>query len=416
MSFVIAKQPAFDKDNKIVAFEVYLRKKDRMYEYPKEVPYNRAAFIILEIISEHGLEKIGEGKRVIINLSIDSLINKTLSTLDPNKLIIELLPPQVHVGSVVLQNAAKVMDAMIKTGALFSVSWDLLHSTSLYQDIYNKAHFISVDINKLDNETILKSRSDNKKLIITRIETQKEYEKALKVGTLFEGNFLGKPIILKEFQIAPYLKSTLLKLMAIIHTVQSTKEVANIVSSDVGMSAKLLRVVNSAYFSPITEIKSIEQACAMLGLKNLKNFLMVFAMNDYMSVENPQLWKRSLIRAILAESLASLYSPNDADKAYLIGMFSLIDEILDMDKISFLKDINVSRDIIDGFTGANKILRLILDVTTILEENADSILSSEDTTSHKYLEHAEKQIGIDKAKLKSLLKNAVDKAELVLKL
>ena len=416
MSFVIAKQPAFDKDNKIVAFEVYLRKKDRMYEYPKEVPYNRAAFIILEIISEHGLEKIGEGKRVIINLSIDSLINKTLSTLDPNKLIIELLPPQVHVGSVVLQNAAKVMDAMIKTGALFSVSQDLLHSTSLYQDIYNKAHFISVDINKLDNETILKSRSDNKKLIITRIETQKEYEKALKVGTLFEGNFLGKPIILKEFQIAPYLKSTLLKLMAIIHTVQSTKEVANIVSSDVGMSAKLLRVVNSAYFSPITEIKSIEQACAMLGLKNLKNFLMVFAMNDYMSVENPQLWKRSLIRAILAESLASLYSPNDADKAYLIGMFSLIDEILDMDKISFLKDINVSRDIIDGFTGANKILRLILDVTTILEENADSILSSEDTTSHKYLEHAEKQIGIDKAKLKSLLKNAVDKAELVLKL
>ena len=35
-----------------VAFEVFLRKKDNFYEYPKEVPYSRATYIIIEIILE----------------------------------------------------------------------------------------------------------------------------------------------------------------------------------------------------------------------------------------------------------------------------------------------------------------------------------------------------------------------------
>jgi len=60
---MITKQPVFDRKNNIVAYEVYLRKKSNMKEYPKEVPYNRATFIILEIISEYGLERIGEGKK-----------------------------------------------------------------------------------------------------------------------------------------------------------------------------------------------------------------------------------------------------------------------------------------------------------------------------------------------------------------
>jgi len=52
MSFLIAKQPIFDREGRRFAFEVFLRKKDNFYEYPKEVPYSRATYIIIEIILE----------------------------------------------------------------------------------------------------------------------------------------------------------------------------------------------------------------------------------------------------------------------------------------------------------------------------------------------------------------------------
>ncbi len=415
MSFVIAKQPVFNKKGQITAFEVYLRKKDNMYEYPKDVPYSRATFIILEIISEHGLERVGEGKRVIINLSVDSLLNKAISVLDPNKLILELIPPQISIGKVIYQNALRAMDHMMSSGALFSVTQELLQSGS-YTDFYQRAGFLTVSVKKLSKDLVAKALADKKGLIITHIETEDEYKSALEVGVLFEGNYLGTPIILKEFQIAPYLKSTLLRLMAVIHTAQSTKEIAQIVSSDAGMSAKLLRLVNSAYFSPITEIKSIEQACSMLGLKNLKNFLMVFAMNDYMSVENPQLWKKSLIRAILAENIANAAHPKEANNAYLLGLFSLVDRILDVDKISFLKEVHVAHEIIDGFTGKNPTLRSILDTAVFLEEKSSEILSSEDAYTHPYLENVERQMGIDRSQLLYFLKDAMEKADYLLKL
>lgn len=30
-----------------------------MYEYPKEVPYSRATYIVIEIILEQGIERVG---------------------------------------------------------------------------------------------------------------------------------------------------------------------------------------------------------------------------------------------------------------------------------------------------------------------------------------------------------------------
>lgn len=416
MSFVIAKQPVFDKKGHLVAFEVYLRKKSNMKEYPKEVPFNRATFIILEIISEYGLERVGEGKRIILNVSVDSLMNKSLTLLEPSKLIIEIIAPQISVGQIVYQNILKVMDKMTSDGARFSISEELIQD-SFYQEMYKKSHFITTSVRRLSKELELKSRVDNKGLIITQIETEDEYKKCLQVGAFFEGNFLGAPIIQKEIFMTQYLKTTLLRLLAIIYTAESTKEIANVISADVGMSAKILRLVNSAYFSSVREITDIEQACAMLGLKNLRNFLIVFSINDYVTIEDPNLWKRSLVRAILAERIANLlYSPDLSSKAYTMGLFSLIDQIVGEDKVSFLKEVNVSQDIIDGFTGKNLVLSAILDKAIILEEASNEILSSDNPYLSPIVDDLENQLQIDRYYIVDLVKDAVERADHILKL
>jgi EAL and modified HD-GYP domain-containing signal transduction protein len=415
MSFLIAKQPIFDKEGRIVAYEVYLRKKDNMLEYPKEVPYNRSAYIIVEILTEHGIDRVSEGKKVMLNVSVDSLLNKAFENLPPEKLIFELLKPQIQVGEVILGQALKSMSRFKEAGALFASYYELLEDER-YQKFVEESFLISVDFPHLKDKRIEQLKAKGKKVIVTKIETKEQYEKALKVGDFFEGNYLESPYILKEFEIAPYLKTTLLRLMSLVHSAQSTKEIAGFISYDVGLTAKLLRFVNSAYFSPIQEIKSVEQACSMLGLKNLKNFIFLLAMNDYISVENSNLWKKSLVRALLAKSIAERIAPKLGDAAYLVGLFSLIDEILDVDKISFLKDIHMDKLIIDGYTGENKELRQILDIVSQLEERYSEILSSEDIFNAPLLVKIEELTGIYRSDLFRMLKDAHEKVDYIFNL
>ncbi|SHK37398.1 EAL and HDOD domain-containing protein [Thermocrinis minervae] len=409
MSFLIAKQPVFDKKGSVVAFEVYLRKKENINEYPKEVPYNRATFIIVELLFEYGFARIGEGKKVIINVALDSIINKTLSSLDYQHLIIDILEPQVFVGDVVYKQTIKVINNMKEQGVLF-ISSPWVFKEDRYKELANLVDILSMSVKYIDENVLHFSKANNKRVLITMIESEDEYKKAKEIkADFFQGNYLDRPYVIKEFHTAPYLKSTLLKLLAMVHTAQSTKEIAQVIATDVGMSAKILRLVNSAYFSPVSEIKSIEQACAMLGLKNLKNLLLVLSINDYMSIENPELWRKSLIRAIIASELTGMIAPNYYSEAYLMGLFSLIDQILGVDKIDFLKEVKVDHAIIDGFTGKNTLLKNLLYAATLLEEKMYDLKGYE-------LEELERLLGIPVERLIDIARDAENKADYLLKL
>jgi len=415
MSFLIAKQPIFDKEGRIVAYEVYLRKKGNVLEYPKEVPYNRSAYIIVEILAEYGIDRVGEGKKVMLNVSVDALLNKAFENLPMEKLIFELLKPQIQVGGVTITQTLKSMSRFKEAGALFASHYELLEDER-YQQFVEGSFFVSVDFPSLNDRRIEQLKAKGKKIIVTKIETKEQYEEALKVGDFFEGNYLESPYILKEFELAPYLKTTLLRLMSVVYSAQSTKEIAEFISYDVGLTAKLLRFVNSAYFSPIQEIKSVEQACSMLGLKNLRNFVFLLAMNDYISVENPKLWKRSLVRALLAKSIAERIAPGLKDTAYLVGLFSLIDEILGVDKISFLRELNLDKLIIDAYTGENERLKQILDIVSQLEERYSEILKSEDVFNAPLLLKIEELTGIYRSDLFQMLKDAYEKVDYIFNL
>jgi EAL and modified HD-GYP domain-containing signal transduction protein len=415
MSFLIAKQPIFDKEGRIVAYEVYLRKKGNLLEYPKEVPYNRSAYIMLQILAEHGVDRVGEGKKVMLNVSVDALLNKAFENLPMEKLIFELLKPQIQVGGVTIAQTLKSMSKFKEAGALFASHYELLEDER-YQQFVEGSFFVSVDFPRLNDRRIEQLKAKGKKIIVTKIETKEQYEEALKVGDFFEGNYLESPYILKEFEIAPYLKTTLLRLMSVVYSAQSTKEIAEFISYDVGLTAKLLRFVNSAYFSPIQEIRSVEQACSMLGLKNLRNFIFLLAMNDYISVENPQLWKRSLVRALLAKSIAERMAPDFEDAAYLAGLFSLIDEILGVDKISFLRDLHMDKLIIDAYTGENERLKQILDIVSQLEERYSEMSALEDAYNDPFLINIEELTGIYRFDLSLMLKDAYEKADYIFNL
>jgi len=255
-------------------------------------------------------------------------------------------------------------------------------------------------------------RRNGKKVLVSHVESEREFERVKPLGDFFVGNYLGAPSVIKEFEIAPFLKATLMRMIAALNTAQSIKDFANIIASDVGMSAKLLRFVNSAYFARRKEIKDLVQACAYLGMENLKKFTLLVATNDYVSVENPVLWRKSLIRAILAEELAKRIKPVVANEAYLAGLFSLIDKILGVDKIEFLRDVNIDQEIIDAYTNANEDLSQILQKAIVLEEALE--MGSE--RLEKVVEAYSAELGVMPYELNNWVLEAQEKAGEILRI
>jgi len=410
MSFAIARQPVFDREGEVFGYEVYLRRSDNLEAYPEDVPHNKATFIVVELVAELGVNRVSGGKRIFVNVNLDSILSRAIDLLPIDRIVFDLIPSQVNVGQALMNSILKRIDELKERGAMVAITEELW--SGRFIELLERAQIVEFTSKNINEGKVSAVRRNQKKVLITKIESEKDYRKALSLGDLFQGNFLGRPSLLKEFEIAPFLKSTLMRMIAALNTAQSVKDFAKIIASDVGMSAKLLRFVNSAYFMRRKEIKDIVQACAYLGMDNLKKFTLLIATNDYMTIEDPELWKRSLIRAILSEELARRSKPKVANEAYLVGLFSLIDKILNVDKVEFLREVGIDREVVGAYTGENHELNHLLQEACVLEE----ALEIGGSRLEMVVQEFSSKLNVAPSELKNILLEAQAKAEEILKI
>jgi len=186
-------------------------------------------------------------------------------------------------------------------------------------------------------------------LLAEKIETYEEFSKALEMGfTYFQGYFFCKPEVIKGKDIS----ASDLNILNIM--VEANKEeidfqiLERLIGRDVAISYKLLRYINSAYFKRVRKISSIKQAISLLGERRIRRFLSIIAM-AHLSHEKPnELFRRSVIRARLCEMIGeTVHSSVPASELFVVGLFSLIDAILDDSMENIMKRLPLSREIKD---------------------------------------------------------------------
>jgi EAL and modified HD-GYP domain-containing signal transduction protein len=92
-----------------------------------------------------------------------------------------------------------------------------------------------------------------------------------------------------------------------------------------------------------SEIKSINQAAAMLGQSELRRWITTAVADKLYSDKPNEITRLSLIRAKFAENLAPLFEMAILTKElYLMGLFSVLDIILDMSMEDALNLVKVS--------------------------------------------------------------------------
>ncbi|MDP5208102.1 HDOD domain-containing protein, partial [Alishewanella sp. SMS9] len=190
-----------------------------------------------------------------------------------------------------------------------------------------------------------------------KVETIEEFQQAMDQGfAYFQGYFFSKPEMMQAKALSPSQLALAELLYETSKADMDLVQIAEVFKRDVTLSYKLLRYSNSAIFRRRTEIDTIKHAIVVLGQAELKKFLSLLFTAQISTDKPAELMRMAMTRANFAEGLAALSGTVPLEKAFLTGMMSLMDAILDESIESVMEKLPLSADIKDALVNKEGVL------------------------------------------------------------
>lgn len=148
------------------------------------------------------------------------------------------------------------------------------------------------------------------------------------VGNAEQSNGSNRSQLLAAVESLPPLPAVALRVMQVAQNPKSSaSDLALVVSADPGLSARVLRIVNSAAYRRSREITSVQEALVMLGFVQARNVAISGAISGAYSPDASNalfriatFWRHALAVAFMASDLASRGSQVDVPSAFTTGI------------------------------------------------------------------------------------------------
>jgi EAL and modified HD-GYP domain-containing signal transduction protein len=168
------------------------------------------------------------------------------------------------------------------------------------------------------------------KLTTRHVDTQEAFAYCQDLGfDYFQGYFFCQPETIKH-QRSLTNRMAVLQLMAkLLHPDTRIDELEAIVSRDVSLSYKLLRLINSSFYSLRTKVTSLRHALLLLGTKALTTWVSLILLSG-IDDKPHELTTTAMVRAKMCEILAHQVDRKRKDTFFLMGLLSVMDALMDM--------------------------------------------------------------------------------------
>jgi EAL and modified HD-GYP domain-containing signal transduction protein len=360
MKFYTARQPILNKKKHVVAYELLFRDSEKNC-FPSEVSAEIAtAKLLVNSYINCELEDITDGKPALVNF--------------PTALLTDHLQQMVPYQNIIIE----ILETVAPTDEMYEVLKTLFHrgyTLALDDFVYDPAwdrflpfiKLIKIDIIETPLLTIAHLmphfRKFNIKMLAEKVETYDEFAEAQALGfEYYQGYFFYKPeVIVKESESShPFLMSIYSEVMKDDF---SYKSLSKLFEQDLDLTYKLLRFVNSSFFEHTNDITSIKQAIAFLGEHHLRKFVCLIVMANINPDKPSILIKSTILRAKICEVIAQLMGEkNLIEAAFLTGLFSTIDAILDKPLDKILTSLPLAQNINDALLKQQGSLSVCLEV------------------------------------------------------
>ncbi len=189
-----------------------------------------------------------------------------------------------------------------------------------------------------DIQSKVKKRDKKKKKFF-----KKQKEEPLNGATL-------KKKILRAMDNLPPIPQVVSEALEVMADPESgVDDIAKIIETDQSMVSNVLRMVNSAYYSVPAKIASIQQACVLLGIRVLKEIIIMAGVSKLLEKNlkgygfaSGELWKHSVASALCSKFIAEKEGPVMKNDAYIAGLIHDVGKIaLDPYVLERMNEFNV---------------------------------------------------------------------------
>jgi len=339
--FFLGRQPIFDADLNVKAYELLYRSADVASSNVIDGDQATTA-VLMNSYMELGLSRIVGGYQAFVNLTRSFILNHEGLPPPSELLVLEILE-DIDVD----QDLVDAVASLRAQGYIIALDDFIFHED--LRPLVELADIVKIDLRAISREEVIEHvrllRQYPLKLLAEKVETPDEFDWCKSVGfDLFQGYFLCRPRVLRGRRLASSQVNTMRILAKLQEQDADVNDLEKIVTEDVTMSYRLLRYINSAAFEISKKIESIRHAIVYLGLQDVKQWASMVAMLA-MDEKPDELIKTSLVRAKMCELLATRLAVGRKETAFIIGMFSLLDAMMDTPLEELLASLPLSDDI-----------------------------------------------------------------------
>lgn len=342
----IGRQPIVDLQQKIIGYELLFRHSADATAAQITSDLEAGSNVLINTFSNMDANWLLGDKLAFINVAAPMLESDFLELLPAKRVVLELIETVEATPEVVAR-----IQALRQLG--FRIALDDFDHRPINTDLLPLADYIKVDIRELGLDgtaTLVRSlKNTNAKLVAEKVESLAELKFCKELGFhYFQGYYFAHPETLTAKIINP-AHATVLSLLNKVRNNEDVKSIETGFKADVALSFKLLRYINSVGFGLSCEIQSIRHALAILGYQQLYRWLTLLLATAGNDSTPPALMKTAITRGRLTELLGQNYlEKSERDNLFIVGIFSLLDAMLEMPMEDVLEKLYLPETICDA--------------------------------------------------------------------
>jgi c-di-GMP-related signal transduction protein len=326
----IARQPILDRQQKIIAYELFSRANESVDYAASDITASADSKMLFHALSNFGTEALFGDKSAFVNVVVESLTNEHFELVHSDRVVIEV--PRVHNDDPEsIARTQEKLSELRKRGYRLAVGEYVL--LPAYVNWLPLSSYIKINTQVVPADTLQaivdRISKTSAKAIAERIETAEQFRLCHQMGFFgFQGFFFAKPVTVSAKVINPAY-TNVLELINLARQEAEVDKIEKVLKRDAALSFKLLRYINSSGFGLMCEITSFRHAVMILGYRKLLRWLTLLFATVNQSSSGIALARTAVTRGRMMELLAERHlSREDTDYAFVVGIFSLLDVML----------------------------------------------------------------------------------------
>lgn len=370
----LGRQPILDQRQKTIAYELLFRSSQNLNSAVFSEYIKASIDVIVNTMCGFGFKDVLGKQKGFVNVEAKLLTSESIELLPKEQIVIELLE--------IIEITPAIVERCRQLKALgFTLALDDFEYQPVYEPLLDIVDIVKIDLLQTPAGELpeivkkLKRPHKNLTLLAEKVEDIDQFKRCMTLGFgLYQGYFFAKPVTLDRKRI-DMSKMSLIRLLQQVLSDAETKEMEETFKHNPNLTYNLLRLVNSVSMGLREKVSSVHHAIVLIGRQHLKRWIQLLLFTDGSTEDlstNPLL-QMAAARGKQMELLVNLTHGGNLqqdylDQAFMTGILSLLDTLLDMPMEEVLKQISLKDNVRQALLAREGSLGRLLTLTERLEQ------------------------------------------------